>query len=207
MSRPLLITDCDEVLLHLMPHFAEWLTERNDYDFRIDVEDYAQAVRSRRTGEIVPPEEIWPLLDTFFDTEMHRQNIVPGAAAALERIADFADVVVLTNLGHSYHANRVEQLSRFDIRHEVLCNQGGKGAPVRELIERFRPSAAVFVDDFASHHESVAELAPEVWRLHMIAEPRMAAARAPAPHAHARIDSWDAAAEWIVKKLEAGPAG
>jgi hypothetical protein len=204
MSRPLLITDCDEVLLNLMPHFSEWLEELNEYSFRIDEPDYSQAVRDRVTGKPIAQEKIWPLLDAFFDSEMHRQNIVPGAAAALERIASFADVVVLTNLGDQYHANRVEQLSRHGIRHEILCNQGGKGPPVRELIDRMRPSAAVFVDDFAVHHESVAELAPEVWRLHMIAEPRMAAVRAPAPHAHARIDLWDEALPWIVEKLESG---
>ena len=27
MSRPLLITDCDEVLLHMVAHFADWLDE------------------------------------------------------------------------------------------------------------------------------------------------------------------------------------
>jgi FMN phosphatase YigB (HAD superfamily) len=205
MNRPLLITDCDEVLLHMMAHFADWLHEqREDYVFRIEEPDYSRAVRSRATGQPIPQEEIWPLLDTFFDTEMHRQNIVPGASEALARIAEMADVVVLTNLGNEYHANRVEQLQRFDIRHEVLCNHGGKGKPVRELVDRMQPSATVFVDDFAIHHESVAELAPEVWRLHMIAEPRMATVRPHAPHAHARIDHWNEALPWIIDKLVSG---
>ena len=33
MSRPLLITDCDEVLLHMVSHFADWLDEAHDIDF------------------------------------------------------------------------------------------------------------------------------------------------------------------------------
>lgn len=204
MTRPLLITDCDEVLLHMMTHFADFLDERHDLDFHIDEPDYSRAVRSRETGEPIPQDQIWPLLDTFFDTEMHRQNIVPGAVAALQRVGEVADIVVLTNLGNEYHANRVEQLERFDIRHEVLCNQGGKGRPVRELVDRMQPSVAVFVDDFEIHHDSVAELVPEVWRLHMIAEPKMAERRAPARHAHARIDAWDEALPWILDKLTSG---
>jgi hypothetical protein len=204
VSRPLLITDCDEVLLHMMTHFADWLHEQQDYLFEIEEPDYSRAVRDRATGQAIPQELIWPLLDTFFDTQMHRQNIVPGAGEALARIAEIADVVVLTNLGNEYHANRVEQLQRFDIRHEVLCNHGGKGRPVRELVDEMQPTATVFVDDFAVHHESVAELAPEVWRLHMIAEPRMAPVRPPAPHAHARIDHWDEALPWIIDKLVSG---
>ena len=73
-----------------------------------------------------------------------------------------------------------------------------------ELVEAAAPSAAVFIDDLAVHHESVAAHAPEVWRLHMIAEPRLAAHTPPAPHAHARIDSWDEAVPWILERLRAG---
>ena len=83
--------------------------------------------------------------------------------------------------------NRVAQLEAFDIRHRVLCNRGGKGRPVQELIDEMKPSATVFIDDLSVHHESVATHAPDVWRLHMIAEPRLAATTPPAPHAHARI--------------------
>ena len=59
----------------------------------------------------------------------------------------------------------------------------------------------MFVDDLPIHHESVAEHAPDVWRLHMIAEPHMAAAAPPSPHAHARIDPWDEALPWVLERL------
>ena len=35
MSRPLLITDCDEVLLHMIGHFREWLAEAHGVDFNL----------------------------------------------------------------------------------------------------------------------------------------------------------------------------
>jgi hypothetical protein len=69
-----------------------------------------------------------------------------------------------------------------------------------------KPSAAVFVDDLAVHHESVAQHAPQVWRLHMIAEPRVAPLMAPAPHAHVRIDEWGEAVGWIRARFAEGPA-
>jgi hypothetical protein len=205
MSRPLLITDCDEVLLHMVSHFAEWLDEAHDLAFDLKTPGFRDALRTR-TGEPVPAERVWPLLDQFFDGEMHRQNIVPGAAEALDRIGRRADIVILTNIGDEYEAGRVEQLERFAIRHRVLCNRGGKGPPVAELIAAMQPSAAVFVDDLAVHHESVANHAPEVWRLHMIAEPLLAAHTPPAEHAHARIDSWEIAVDWIEARLAEGPA-
>lgn len=205
-GRPLLISDCDEVLLHMVSHFADWLDEAHGLHFALDTPSFADAIRDRETGRPVAAERVWPLLDGFFDTEMHRQNVVPGAVEALARIAPHADIVILTNVGDTYRASRVRQLEAFDIRHRVLCNRGGKGRPVTELIEALRPSAVVFVDDLPVHHESVASHAPDVWRLHMVAEPRVAAHMPAAPHAHARIDDWAAAVPWIVARFEQGPA-
>jgi hypothetical protein len=137
---------------------------------------------------------------------MHRQNVVPGAVEALRRIGEEAEIVILTNIGDEFEAARVEQLERFEIRHRVLCNRGGKGPPVAELIAEMQPAATVFVDDLPVHHQSVAEHAPRVWRLHMIAEPRLAAHTPPAPDAHARIDGWDEASAWIMARFADGPA-
>jgi hypothetical protein len=67
-----------------------------------------------------------------------------------------------------------------------------------------QPNVTIFVDDLAVHHQSVAEHAPNVWRLHMIAEPRVAAHTPPAPYAHARIDHWDEACGWILDRFGAG---
>jgi hypothetical protein len=202
-GRPLLVTDCDEVLLHMVSHFADWVAEAHDLKFDLSAPGFRDALRGR-DGQPVGAERVWPLLDEFFAGEMHRQNVVPGAVEALAEISPHADIVILTNIGDEYEAGRVEQLERFDIRHRVLCNRGGKGRPVLELIEAMGPSATVFVDDLAVHHESVATHAPQVWRLHMIAEPRLAAHAPPAPHAHARIDSWDEAVPWILERLRGG---
>ncbi|HEY6916690.1 MAG TPA: HAD family hydrolase [Allosphingosinicella sp.] len=202
MSRPLLISDCDEVLLHMVTHFADWLSEAHDLHFAMGNPDFGAAVTDR-TGAQVGGDTLWPLLDSFFASEMHRQNIVPGAAEALGRIGEIADIVILTNIGDQYHANRVEQLGQFEIRHRVLCNRGGKGRPVAELVETMKPSAVVFVDDLPFQHESVAKHAPDVWRLQMVAEPRLAANLPPSPHAHARIDLWAEAEAWILDRLGA----
>src|SRR3546814_12367186 len=48
---------------------------------------------------------------------------------------------------------------------------------------------------------SVAEAAPDVWRLHLVGEPAIADKIAPSPYAHARIDDWKAAQHWILARL------
>jgi hypothetical protein len=202
-GRPLLVTDCDEVLLHMVSHFAEWVDEAHGLTFNLSAPGFRDAIRDT-SGQLVGEERVWPLLDGFFETEMHRQNIVPGAAEALRAIGEEADIVILTNIGDDYQAGRVEQLGRFEIHHRVLCNRGGKGPPLAELIEEMQPSVTVFVDDLAVHHHSVAKHAPDVWRLHMIAEPRLAAHTPSSPHAHARIDDWGQATTWIRARFAAG---
>jgi hypothetical protein len=206
MTRPLLISDCDEVILHFATHFADWVEEAEGLTFHLDSPGFAGALRDR-SGNPVGEERIWPLLDLFFDREMHRQNVVPGAVEALQEIARRADIVILTNIGDEYQASRVAQLEAFEIRHRVLCNRGGKGRPVQELVNEMQAGPVVFVDDLSVHHHSVAQHAPSVWRLHMIAEPRVAAHTPPAPEAHARIDRWESALPWILERLDPAAAG
>ena len=202
IGRPLLITDCDEVLLHMVAHFQDWLGEAHAIDFAFETGDFAGALTHRGSGAQVAEERVWPLLTDFFRGEMHRQTLVPGALEALGRIGEVADIVILTNLGDEAHGWRVEQLATHGIAHEVVCNQGGKGVPARAIIDQHRASASVFVDDLAVHHASVAKHSPETWRLHMVAEPRLAPAVSTAEHAHARIDDWQHATRWILDRLE-----
>lgn len=205
--RPLLITDCDEVLLYMVAPFREWLDEVHAIDFDFSGGDFAKALIDRKTREALKPGDIWPLLNAFFDTEMHRQMPIPGAIEALQAISEQADIVVLTNLMDHRQQSRSEQLARFGVHHRVVCNQGPKGEPLKRIIDEHAPSVAIFVDDLPQHHASAAEHAPEVWRLHMVGETALAphiVCAADAGHAHARIDSWHEALDWVLERFALG---
>lgn len=202
MNRPLLVTDCDEVLLHMVSHFSDWLDEAHDVVFRPEDGDMAGALKFRKDGQRVPTEQVWKYLGGFFETEMHRQTLVPGALESLGQIGEVADIVILTNLPDVAHSWRVEQLAGHGIHHEVVCNRGGKGEPLKKLVERHQAARSVFVDDLAVHHASVAKHSPDTFRLHMVAEPTLAAVTETAPAAHARIDDWPTATDWILERLK-----
>jgi hypothetical protein len=202
--KPLLITDCDEVLLHMVRHFGSWLDEAHAIDFTPNGGDFATSMRRRADQALVEREQMWALLDGFFPAEMGRQTLVPHAREALAALAEHAEIIVLTNLRDHCRAHRIDQLAAHGIVHRVECNQGPKGRPVAKLVEEMGAPVAVFVDDLAVHHESVAKHAPHVHRLHMIAEPELAPGVPPAPHAHARIDDWREAREWIEARFTAG---
>lgn len=204
MVRPLLITDCDEVLLHMVRHFGDWVGQAHDMDFTVGHPEVFSSLRHRTTGERPDMARVWELLGGFFPGEMGRQTLVPHAAEALGVLAEVADVVILTNLADQCRLPRIEQLRRFGIEHRVECNQGGKGDPVARLVAEHGHPVTVFVDDLPVHHESVARHAPDVHRLHMVSEPELAPHIPPAPHAHARIDDWRDARDWIVGRFTLG---
>ena len=79
-------------------------------------------------------------------------------------------------------------------------------SPVADLVAEYGASVTVFVDDLAVHHASVAKHAPGVHRLHMVSEPTLAVHVPKAPEAHARIDDWREAADWISARFAAGQA-
>ena len=201
--KPLLICDCDEVLLHMLRHFGTWLRESHDIAFAPNGGDFATSM-TRADGSRPTRDEMWGLLGQFFPAEMERQTLVPYAREALAAIAETAEIVILTNLSDACRTARIDQLAAFGIAHRVECNQGGKGDPVARLVAEHGDPVTIFVDDLAVHHESVARHAPHVHRLHMIAEPSLAVDVPPAPAAHARIDDWREAQGWIAARFAEG---
>lgn len=211
MSRPLLITDCDEVLLHMVVPFGEWLDEAHDIHFDLDrlfhpeTGGYLNAMHEKLTGNVVSSDRVFPFLKGFFETEMHRQQPIIGAVAAINALAAEADVVVLTNLTDDARGWRADQLRAVGVDFPVYTNQGGKGEVLARIIADHAPSVAVFVDDLIHQHDSVAKHAPDVFRLHMVGEPRIAPHVAAAPSAHARIDDWHSAQHWIMERFKGVP--
>lgn len=204
MNRPLIITDCDEVLLRMVVHFRAWLGDVHDVDLDLAL-GFVEGIRRRGADAPLAIAEMWRLLDLFFETEMHRQDAIVGAVAAIERLSRDAEIVVLTNLPHKRREQREAQLRALGIDVPVYCNQGPKGpALLNILAERGADRPVAFIDDLAVHIGSVAELAPQVSRLHFVGEPEVAphtTCAYDAGHAHARIDHWSAAVPWLLNRV------
>jgi hypothetical protein len=209
MNRPLVITDCDEVLLHMVRHFATWMSERHGIDFALDGNPFAQPFMLPNRSEPLSDGEKWQYLDLFFDSEMARQTAIEDASVTIAELQREADVVVLTNLADRYNASRTEQLLGHGIEVKVFTNQGPKGAAIKRIVDSYSPPRAVFIDDLEHHHASAAEVVPGIGRLHFCGEAKIAphiACAHRAGHAHARIDTWAAALPWLLERLHGDPA-
>lgn len=201
MSRPLILSDCDEVLLHMVVPFRAWLDQQHGIHFSF-TDGFERALRHKDSGDPVERSQIWSLLAAFFETEMHRQAPIDGAVAAMAKLSKRADIVIVTNIGQELQDARAEQIHRHGLPYPVIGNRGGKGPAVARLMRERGAPFALFIDDLASNHVSVAQHVPQCWRLHFVGEPEMAPHVETALDAHARIDDWSQAERWINALLD-----
>ncbi len=205
MSRPLIVCDCDEVLLHMVTPFRDWLGESQGVTFAMRSNNFSDAMRWTATDEPVPPADIWRLLRAFFETEMHRQMPIIGAVEAMDELAARADIVILTNLIDDHRDLRQAQLDGHGIAARVFTNQGPKGPALQAIIAEYRPTHTIFIDDLPQHHQSARDTVGDITTLHLCGEPLLAphidCAHA-AGHADARIDSWAEALPWLHARLD-----
>jgi len=199
--KPLLILDCDEVILEFASPLARWLRDARDIDLQFRSFALVGNLHHIATGEPVAAADFPALLDSFFEHGQHLQAPAAGAIEALTALSRDADLVVLTNIPAAWRDIRLDILKGHGLDVPVHANDGPKGRMVKELAENRR---AVFVDDLPPHHTSAAKHAPDVGRLHMVADATLRGLIPAAPDAHARIDSWDEAQHWIRNYLE-GP--
>lgn len=202
-SRPLIITDADEVLFRFMAGLEAYL-EREGYEIRLDSFAITGNVRERATGTPVTPERMRALLDAFFAAETANLEPVPGAAEALAALAREADIVVLSNIPLAQREARAEALARHGMPYPLIANSGLKGAAARSLAARAgRP--VVFLDDIPHNLASVNRHLGDAHLIHFVADPRLRAL-VPAPEVpHHPSGDWAHAHDLIARIISAAP--
>lgn len=199
-TRPLIISDADEVLVQFMPAFERYADERGLL-FSLDSFALVGNIRHRDSAKVLDKQAVSQLIDDFFEERVEHCEPVEGAAQTLALLARDADIVILTNIPDAQRERRERALASHGMPYRVYTNKGPKGPPVKALIEG-RSGPVVFIDDLPPHHQSVAQTVSQVHRLHMIADARLQVLIPRADHAHARIDSWPEALPWLRSVLQ-----
>jgi hypothetical protein len=202
MTRPLIVSDCDGVLLEFADPFIAYLDSEHGLTLKLTSFALAGNIHDA-AGDPVAPDRFPALLDGFFTTHMPTQAPISGARSALASLAEHCDIVVLTNIADHHAVARTEELKRLGMPYRVIGNNGPKGAPIKALLDEFQPSAAVFIDDLPPHHSSAKKHVPHVHRLHMVAEAPLRDLIPAATDADARIDHWPEALAHIRRILGA----
>ncbi len=200
-DRPLIVSDADEVLFAFMASFEPYL---NAQDLVFDWSSFALTGNIRRRADHQPIEydEVRVHLREFFANHIEDIRPVPGAAEALSRLARRAQVVVLSNVPIGQLSARRRAMVKHGMNYPLVANVGAKGQAVRAMSARIA-APVVFVDDIPHHHTSVKRAAAAVWRLHFVADRRLAALLGPAEDSDQRADTWTEAVAAIEAYLAA----
>ncbi|MEP1934857.1 MAG: hypothetical protein ABJJ37_26590 [Roseibium sp.] len=195
-TRPLIICDVDEVILHMILHLEDYLTAQGfvflNHEYRL-------------TGNIAAKDSKIPLsaqqvrnhLTRFFDEESHRQTMVPEADIALRSLSDDWDIVLLTNLpGHHNKSTRETLLAGMNIPYPVVTNSGPKGGAVAAL-SAGRSNPVVFIDDSPTNHTSVQASLPSSTQIQFIADQRFLKSVEPENHIDLLTGDWQETAAFI----------
>ena len=199
--RPLIVSDCDEVLCLFMQAFEDYLAAQGMY---FDWASYALSGNVRRLADklSVPVEQVAPLVEAFFTAHTESIEPVPGAAESLAALSARAQIVVLTNVPPVLRQRRATALARHGMAYPVVANVGTKGQAVRHLAAQVE-APVFFLDDSPRNLRSVAAAAERVERLHFVADARLHALLGPVTEHHLTTTEWPVARQFIERRLAA----
>jgi hypothetical protein len=189
--RPLLICDVDEVIVHFLRDFEDYL---DGHGLWLDLSSLALNgnIRRKAGNGLVPDETVASMIDGFFAERTAHMAPVDGAVEALTDISRLASIVLLTNLPHSAGDHRRANMKKLGLPFPVITNSGPKGPAIRHLEQQSR-GPVVFVDDSPNFIASAYEHAPTVHLVHFLHDERMARHVPPIDYVSLRTDGWNEA--------------
>jgi hypothetical protein len=170
--RPLVICDVDEVVVHFLRHFEDYVTDHG-LVFEAENHNWGANLRYSGSGGIASHEDGMRVIEAFFDTQTLHMEPINGAIESLLSLSKEADIVMLTNLPHSAGDMRRENLRRHGLNFPVITNSGPKGPAIAKLSEETE-HPVIFIDDSPGFVQSSHEHAPHVHIVHFLQDERVA---------------------------------
>tara|TARA_B100000902_G_scaffold283553_1_gene269557 strand:- start:93 stop:743 length:651 start_codon:yes stop_codon:yes gene_type:complete len=150
---PLMIFDADEVLVHFAEPFSNYLKKHNH---RLHLTGYRldNAIKKTETDDVADPDTAKDLVWGFINEETKYQPPAKGAPEALKKLQEYAQIIILSNVPHSVHDDRVLNLKSIDMDYPLISNEGMKGPAVKEILKNHK-AKSFFIDDNPYQVESV----------------------------------------------------
>lgn len=195
-TKPLLICDVDEVIVHFTRDFEHFIAAQN-LSLQANSLALAGNIYLKGNPEPIAAEQVVELIDTFFVERTRNMKPIMGAIDAIKTISKTANIVFLTNLPHTAGDDRRANLVHMGLEYPVITNSGPKGPALHNLAARTK-SPVVFVDDSPAFIKSANEHAPHIHLVHFLQDERFA------PHAPAfdfvslRTNNWTTAQAHIL---------
>ena len=152
-NLPLMIFDADEVLVHFAEPFATYIKKHNH---RLHLTGYRldNAIKKADTDEVADPDTAKELVWGFINEKTKSQPAAKGAPQALMKLQAYAQIIILSNVPHSVHDDRVANLKSLNMDYPLISNEGMKGPAVKEILRNHK-AQSFFIDDNPYQVESV----------------------------------------------------
>lgn len=167
-SRPLLICDVDEVVLHFVAPFEVFLAEK-DMRLRKTSFQLAGNIINKTTGAILSSHESSDIALQFHEQSVDQQPVIEDAIEVLTALSTHFQIVFLTNVAKELSMRRVHHLTTLGLAFPLLQNTGSKSGTVAQLAD-FVTAPTIFVDDLPQHHTMIKAASPEVFCIHFMAD-------------------------------------
>lgn len=199
LDRPLIICDVDEVVVHFLKALEAFLDRR---DLWLDPASFALNgnIRRKAGNTPLPGGELGPLLMDFFAASTRHLDVIDGAVAALQGLAEAADIVMLTNLPDQFRADRIANLADHGIGFPVLTNEGPKGPAIARLAEG-RCAPVIFIDDNHGYLASARDHRSDIHLVHFLQDERFARHVGHFDYMSLRTDNWADAEAHMLRLL------
>jgi hypothetical protein len=199
-TKPLLISDVDEVIVHFIREFEEFIGKSG---LRIKPGNPAEPyhVFDAKTGQTISTATTFELVNEFFIKHTRTMKPISGAIEGLNSLSSQASVVMLTNLPHYAGNDRRANLSMLGLDFPVITNSGPKGPALREIASRTK-APVVFIDDSQHFIQSAFDHAPNVHLIHFLHDERFSKFVPELDFVSLRSDSWNGIKSHAAKLLE-----
>ena len=201
-DRPLIICDVDEVVLHFVAPFEQFLHGRG---LKLVKRSYALTgnILDRSSGEVFPSENIGRLTESFFEEHAESQPLIDGAGDALSLLAEEADICFLTNVPAHCSEMRQRNLAGHGLTFPVYANSGSKGGQAAEIAGNTGRNV-LFIDDIGPNLVSVRKAIPDVHLIHFVNDPEFFRLAPEVDGVEHRAADWQEAHRIIVTLLDIG---
>ena len=193
-----MLVDVDEVLGLFMKGFGAFLAGRG-LEMRIDRFALFQNIYRPGETEHLDLDTGREMFATFFAGHCHEIEPAPGAIAALNRLSNHAELLILSNAPAEAERLRAQWLTAHGMQHPLILNTGPKG-PIAAALTAQTAQPTAFVDDLIPNLDSVADHSPGTATFQHVADERLRPF-APRSERHPRIDDWAELAEAIERAI------
>lgn len=202
-SKPLIISDADEVIFELFMHLFEYFDE-NGYRFtgkNLVGFELLDHFYSHQTDDLIEEHEFIKIITQFFTDHGDDMPMVENAFENLMQLSETCQIIILTNAPHSYRERRVEIYRGHGIHFPIITNIGNKLAAVNEIVKNHQ-APVFFIDDSPEHHISILKEIPHITCIHFIGDVRYAKMVSDVDNVALKSTNWNEVKHYIETQLQ-----